>query len=96
MKHYIFLKLKDGVDVKEMCSRIEHLLLPLPEEIPGAGKVNAIANCVDRAENLDIMLEMPMESQSVLAAWMENPLHKALIAMAGPNAQAKLTFDCEA
>jgi hypothetical protein len=93
MKHCVLLKFKDGVSVDEAAAKIRSILAPVPREIHGAGAVSVSVNCVDRAENLDLIIEIPMADKAVLAVWMDHTIHKEMIAYAGPKVNAKYTID---
>jgi hypothetical protein len=93
MKHYILLKFRDGELRPDVIATIRKILEPLHREAGFSG-VAVRANCADRDDNHDVMIEISMDSEGALDNYKRRPNHMGLINFAGPKVVSKVTFDC--
>lgn len=95
MRHLVFLALKKDESVPQTAEGIRKILANLPKRLPGAGNPRVLCNCVVREDNLDIMIEIPLDSRRELQQWIDHEAHQELIAYAAPKVTGKYTIDLE-
>lgn len=93
MKHYLILKLQDASDTQAVAALAREVLGRLPGELAGVRSVLVSENCAARAENHDLMIEMDMADEGVLAAYLAHERHAEFVTYAGPRVTSKVTFD---
>ena len=96
MKHYVLMRLKEGVfdetaeqDYRDTFARLREAL---PEDILA---VTVLRNVVDRPQNMTVMIEMTLKDADSLPKYLNHPLHKAIGQRYNPFVEAIASFDCE-
>ena len=96
MKHYVLMRLKEGVfdeeALRDYRETFAHLRAALPEEILSA---RVRVNTVDRPQNMTVMIEMTLKDADSLPKYLNHPLHKAIGQRYNPFVEAIASFDCE-
>ena len=79
MKHLVFMKLIPGAfddaaerDYRETFAALQSAL---PDDILA---VSVRKNCVARAQNMDVLVEMTLAGEPSLQAYLNHPLHRAI------------------
>lgn len=96
MKHYVLMRLKEGVfdekaeqDYRDTFARLREAL---PEDILA---VTVLRNVVDRPQNMTVMIEMTLKGPDSLPKYLSHPLHTAIGKRYNPFVEAIASFDCD-
>ena len=96
MKHYVLMRLKEGVfDARaeeDYRQTFEALKEALPEEILS---VRVRKNTVSRPQNMTVMIEMTLKNEQSLGRYLRHPLHVGIGERYNPFVEAIASFDCE-
>ncbi len=92
MKHYLLLKLKDGVVSEQYANDIRPLFERVVAETDGVEGCNVLVNTVARPNNYDVMVTL-MLSQCGLDNYVNSPLHKDFKANYLNDVEKKAVFD---
>ena len=96
MRHMVMMKLQPGAyddqadaDYRETFRALQ---AALPEEILS---VQVLRNCVPRAPNMDVLIEMRLRSPESLPIYLHHPLHVAIGERYNPKVVRIASFDTE-
>ena len=95
MKHYVFMKYKEGAFTDELFTELSGMFLDAAESVPGLYGCVVKRNCLERPVNMDLMVSFYAEDAAALKAYIEHPKHLAIAAKSGPLEAARFSFDCE-
>ncbi len=95
MKHYLLLRFQPEFLTPALFDFTQNTFSRLKDEIEGLREVAVFRNCVPRKSNMDLMVTMTLEDQSILPLYLEHPLHKQFIAQVGQHIIERSTFDRE-
>lgn len=93
MKHYVLLKLKADKFHEGIVSVSREILGKLVGEVSGLISVNVHTNCIDRADNYDLMIEMDLANEETLYTYLDHPYHQEFIDYMGHRIETKVSFD---
>ena len=65
----------------------------LPEDVLD---VRVSRNCIDRPQNMTVLIELLLMNQDSLPKYLQHPLHKAIGERYNPYVEQIASFDCEA
>ena len=94
MKHFVLLKFAPAYltaeNYLEITNAFQNLKNALPEHIQ-----NAIVhqNIVERAGNMDIMIELDLTSADSLPIYLNHPIHQAIGEKMNPHIISRVSFD---
>ena len=75
IKHFVLFSFEEDFfteeNFREYCDAFEII----KNDFPGIKKVDIQKNCVDRPANMDLMIEMTLEDESVLSQYLNHPEH---------------------
>ena len=96
MKHYVLMRLKEGVfdeaAERDYRETFEKLKEALPDDILS---VAVRKNTVERPQNMTVMIEMSLKDQKSLQKYLTHPLHVGIGQRYNPFVEAIASFDCE-
>ena len=94
MKHFVLLKFDPAYLTNENYHEIETAFRDLKNALPANIK-NAIVhrNIIDRASNMDIMIEMELDSAESLPIYLNHPIHLAIGEKMNPHITNRVSFD---
>ena len=95
MKHYVFMKYKEGALTDELFEELSKRFFEAVESVPGLYGCVVKRNCLERDVNMDLMVSFYAEDADALKAYIEHPRHLAIAAVSGPLETARFSFDCE-
>lgn len=97
MIHMVFMKLEDGfltdAVFQEYCETFRAIASELPEDVKQA---EVFRNCVDREQNMDLMIKLELNDPSALGKYLQNPHHIAIGKKMNPHVVKIASFDYEA
>lgn len=96
MRHFVFLKFKDGYFDSAVFNYISETFNKLQSVIPQEIKACRVSkNCVDRAQNMELMIEMQLKDRGSLDKYLKHPLHMAIGERMNSHLASIFSFDCE-
>ena len=93
MKHLVLFRVQPGGLTEERKRQIEQVYAQLAELVEGLRSVKVYYNCVDREQNLDVMVEMELDGPQALKAYLEHPLHVEFAADSREFISQAVSFD---
>lgn len=93
MKHYLLLRFPTGFLTAPILSRTKAIFSHLAHEITGIKSIHISRNCVFRESNMDLMIEMELQSPEILHTYLAHRLHQQFIIEIGVHALERCTFD---
>ncbi len=96
MIHMVFMKLREGILTEELLREYQEtfdaIRRDLPEDVKSA---RVLRNCVDRAQNMDILIKMELRDESALPRYLRHPRHVAIGEKMAEHIVSLASFDCE-
>ena len=97
MIHMVFMKLEDGFLTDavfgEYCETFRTIAEELPEEVKRA---EVFRNCVDREQNMDLLIRLELKNEASLSKYLQNPHHIAIGKKMNPHVVKIASFDYRA
>ncbi len=96
IRHLVLMRLREGVFTPEAeqdyRTTFQALREALPEEILSQ---QVFVNCVDRPQNMTVLIELVLKAPSSLPLYLGHPLHRGIGERYNPFVEAIASFDCE-
>lgn len=94
MIHMVFMKFEEGffspAISREIADAFHRLQQALPEEIVS---VQVLENCVSREGNMDLLIQMELQSAQSLERYLRHPVHLEIGAVMNPHIVQRCSFD---
>ena len=94
MIHYILFRFQPGYMNDALFEKYSTAYAEMVEKIPCIRSAQVKKNLVARDANMDLMVEVELESQESLAAYLAHPLHQAISEEINPYVLSRCSFDC--
>ena len=96
MIHMVFMKLEPGILTEEIFREyqdtFEKIHRDMPEDVLEAA---VLRNCVDRDQNMDILIRLRLRGKEALGAYLQHPAHIAIGEKMNPHVVKIASFDYE-
>lgn len=94
MKHFVLLKFDPAYLTAENYHEIETAFKDLKKALPNNVKNTVVhRNIIDRASNMDIMIEMELDSAESLSIYLNHPIHLAIGKKMNSHIINRVSFD---
>ena len=96
MTHMVFMKFEDGFFCDEVFDRIQEAYRSLAAALPET--VTAVAvrkNCVERDTNMDLLIQVELDSKASLKTYLTHPKHRGIGEVMNPHVVNRCSFDWE-
>ncbi len=94
MIHMVFMKFEEGffspAISREIADAFQRLQQALPDEIVS---VQVLENCVFREGNMDLLIQMELQSAQSLERYLHHPVHLEIGAVMNPHIVQRCSFD---
>ncbi|MBQ9307613.1 MAG: Dabb family protein [Clostridia bacterium] len=95
--HFVMMRLKDGIfdraAEQDYIATFDAIREALPEDVLD---VRVSRNCIDRPQNMTVLIELLLRDETSLPKYLQHPLHKAIGERYNPHVEQIASFDCEA
>lgn len=95
LHHYVLFKYKPGFLTDEVVRKLRDGFALIRAEVPGVRSVVIDTNVVDRPANMDLMIRMALDDDSVLDAYLHHPEHLRLGEEMNPFITERVSFDSQ-
>lgn len=95
LHHYVLFKYKPGFLTDEVVRKLRDGFALIRAEVPGVRSVVIDTNVVDRPANMDLMIRMALDDDSVLDAYLHHPEHLRLGKEMNPFITERVSFDSQ-
>lgn len=75
LKHFVIFTFEDNFFKEEHFNEYVDAFSRIKEEYPKIKEISIHKNCIDRPANMDLMIEMVLEDESVLSEYLNSPEH---------------------
>lgn len=93
LKHFVIFTFEENFfkedNFKEYCDAFEII----KNSFDGIKEVSVKKNCIKRPANMDLMIEMLLESESVLSEYLNHPEHVRMGQKYNPHVTNRVSFD---
>lgn len=93
LKHFVIFTFEKDFftddNFKEYCDAFEII----KNAFNGIKEVSVKKNCIDRPANMDLMIEMLLENESVLSEYLSHPEHVRMGQKYNPHVTNRVSFD---
>ena len=93
IRHYVIFTFEEGFLKPEHVAEYRNVFSELAKEVPGILSAEVHENCVDRPANMDLMVIMDLEDESVLGRYLPHPEHAAMGEKYNPHVTKRVSFD---
>ena len=93
LRHFVIFTFEEGFLQPEHIAEYKEVFSALVGEVPGVLSAEVHENCVDRPANMDLMVIMDLEDESVLGQYLNHPKHAAMGAKYNPHVTKRISFD---
>lgn len=93
IKHFVIFSFEKGFfteeNFREYCDAFEII----KNDFSGIKEITIRKNCVNRPANMDLMIEMILENESVLSEYLNHPEHVRMGQKYNPHVTNRVSFD---
>ena len=93
IKHFVIFSFEKGFfteeNFREYCDAFEII----KNDFSGIKEIAIRKNCVNRPANMDLMIEMILENESVLSQYLNHPEHVRMGHKYNPHVTNRVSFD---
>ncbi len=93
MKHYVMLKFRPGFYNEEILGYTKEIFSEIEKQILNVKNVSVFSNCIERDANMDMMIEMDVENEETLQAYLSHELHKEFVNTTDKHVVLRVSFD---
>ena len=93
LKHFVIFTFEDNFFKEEHFNEYVDAFSRITEEYPKIKEISIHKNCIDRPANMDLMIEMVLEDESVLSEYLNSPEHIRMGKKYNPHVTNRVSFD---
>lgn len=93
LKHFVIFTFEKGFFTDENYDEYIKAFNIIEDAFDGIKEVSIHRNCVDRPANMELMIEMVLENESVLTQYLSHPEHVRMGAKYNPHVVNRVSFD---
>ena len=93
IKHFVIFKFEKDYFTDENYREYLNAFEIIKNDFSGIREVAIRKNCVDRPANMDLMIEMTLEDESVLSQYLNHPEHIRMGQKYNPHVTNRVSFD---
>ena len=93
IRHYVIFTFEDNFFTEEHLKEYRRVFDDLVKEVPGVKAAQVHENSVDRPANMDLMVILDLEDESVLPRYLSHPKHAAMGEKYNPHVTKRVSFD---
>ena len=95
MKHFVLIKFEDNYFTDEVFIFTKNAFAEMEANIEEVYKLTVHRNCVVRDKNMDIMVEIDLDDEKALYAYLNHDLHQAFSKLMDEHVVNRVSFDYE-
>ena len=93
LRHFVIFKFEEGFFTEEHLEEYEKAFAEIRDAYEEIYDVRIHKNCVDRPANMDLMIEMDLQDESALSAYLSHPEHIRMGQKYNPHVTSRVSFD---
>lgn len=94
LKHFVLFRFDDDYCTPSVISHIKRVFADLQAALPSdILEQSVFSNCIPRELNMEVMVELTLQSPLSLDAYLKHPLHESLGREISPHIVDKCSFD---
>ena len=93
LKHFVIFTFEKGFFKEENYDEYVRVFNTIRDAFDGIKEVSVHKNCVDRPANMDLMVEMVLDDESVLTQYLNHPEHVKMGEKYNPHVINRVSFD---
>lgn len=93
LKHFVIFTFEDNFFKEEHFNEYVDAFSRIKEEYPKIEEISIHKNCIDCPANMDLMIEMVLEDESVLSEYLNSPEHIRMGKKYNPHVANRVSFD---
>lgn len=93
IKHFVIFSFEKGFFTEENYREYREAFEIIKNDFSGIKEITIRKNCVNRPANMDLMIEMILENESVLSEYLNHPEHVRMGQKYNPHVTNRVSFD---
>ena len=93
IKHFVIFRFEENFFTEENYNEYVKAFKIIEDAFEGVKSAKVFRNCVDRAANMDLMIEMVLEDETVLTQYLNHPEHMRMGQKYNPHVTDRVSFD---